>query len=479
MALHPNQNHEPLPRPQDDYSAWYNRAIREAGFIDEGVTSGTWALMPPAARIWNRIRAEMTQTMDDFGVDEVILPSLFPMSLLEKEKDHVEGFAPEVFTVTQAGDEIFEDPLVLRPTSEVVVSEYFKRWTQSYRDLPIMINQWGSVFRNEKRPRPFLRTTEFWWQEGHSVHETSEGAAMHTLQMAQFYKETIGNLLSIYGFSGEKSEGEKFAGAKSTHTLEAIYGSKALQLATSHNLGTTFSNAHGIRAVGRDGELAPVYQTSWGSTTRMIGAMVMAHGDEKGVVLPPQIAPTQVTLIPAWRNEQDRGAVTEAMEQMRADISARTTLVARGPKERIGGIRFSQEKMGTPLQIIIGQRELDARTATVHVRQSGENLSVPFDVLNDTTTALLDKIGLDMFDAARERQESLVQEVGSVDEMAEAIDAGHFAKAGWNGTIADEKALKQETGITLRVHLHNEANPMLPDPRNGKAGKVTLFAKSY
>lgn len=477
MSIQPNLSREALPPQEQDYSAWYNDAIRQGGLIDEGVTPGTWALLPAATRSWNNIRMQMTEAMDAEGVEEVTFPTLFPYSLLANEAEHVEGFAPEVYMATHAGGKELDEPLVLRPTSEVVVSEYFKRWIQSYRDLPIQINQWGSVFRAEKRPRPFLRTTEFMWQEGHSAHATAAGADAQAAKMAEMYHDFMERNLSIYGFSGKKSDNERFAGAVATRTLEAVYGGRALQLATAHDLSDTFSRAHDIRQLDASGDLAPVYQASWGSTTRMIGAFVMAHGDNKGLVLPPQIAPTQVVVVPAWRNETDRAEITEAAARISSGLPARSGMAERAEGERLGALRYAYEKAGTPVQILVGARELAAGAASVYTRHSGETAQVPLEELSSHIPLLLNGIARSLYEKARVEQESRVVSVISKAELVEAVNAGNFARAGWMGSVEDEKQLKADTGITLRVHL-DEADTEA-DPLTGKPGRATLFAKSY
>jgi prolyl-tRNA synthetase len=462
---------------EENFSSWYNEVIRQGGLIDEGVTQGTWAFLPRSASMWNNIRGEMSTQMSDLGVDEIILSTLFPLSLLQKEKEHIEGFAPEVFLVTQAGGKELTCPLVVRPTSEVVVSEYLSRWISSYKDLPMMVNQWGSAFRSEKRPRPFLRTTEFLWQEGYSAHATPEESEQHAKDMAIFYGKFLLEHLSIYGIVGEKSVNERFAGAKNTYTVEAQLGGKALQLATAHDLGDNFATSQNVTYADKAGEIKNVFQTSWGSTTRMIGATVMAHGDDKGLVLPPQIAPEQVTIIPAWRDGSERDSITEYSQHISSAISARSKIAKRGLGETLGVVRYAIEKTGSPLQFIVGQREIESGAISYQIRHSGEKGEIPVGQLDERVKAILTDISGQLLNKSRESQLASIVEVDNRKQMIEVIEDGKMALAGWSGDAEDEKTLKQETGISLR--LHPDGYDELRDPVSGKSGRATIFAKAY
>ncbi|MFY9228198.1 MAG: aminoacyl--tRNA ligase-related protein [Candidatus Microsaccharimonas sp.] len=463
---------------QEDYSGWYNRVIREANLIKESPTRGVWTLMPRSNRIWNTIRHGMTEGMNAIGVNEVTMPTLFPMSLLEQEAEHVDGFAPEVFTVTKAGSKELEDPLVVRPTSEVVVSELMRDEIESYRDLPYMINQWTSAFRAEKRPRPFLRTTEFLWQEGHSAHATPEDADEHARRMAEFYKQFMEDELSLAAIPGEKSDNERFPGAVATYALEGQFGGRALQLATSHNLGNNFALSHNIVFSDQDGALKPVYQTSWGSTTRLIGALVMGHGDDGGIVLPPQIAPEQVTVIPAWRNEEDRSVVDDFSHRIAANLGSRAVVARRELGDRLGAVRYATERTGSPLQLIVGQREIDSNTASYKLRHSGETGTLNLDTLDTEAPRLLGRVASELLQSSREKQvAAMVFENGGIDKVVEAVEAGKMVVAGWAGDAQAEQRLKDETGITIRIHPDGYEDGR--DPLTGESGRAAIFAKSY
>lgn len=469
---------EKQPTMQEDYSGWYNRAIRDANLIKESPTRGVWTLMPRSNFIWNTIRHEMTNRMNAIGVNEVTLPTLFPLSLLEQEAEHVDGFAPEVYKVTHAGSKELDYPLVVRPTSEVIVSELMRDDIKSYRDLPYMINQWTSAFRAEKRPRPFLRTTEFLWQEGHSAHASLEDADTHARHMADFYKGFMQDQLSLYTISGEKSDNERFPGAVATYALEAQFGGRALQLATSHNLGRNFATSHRVLFADQDDTLKPVYQTSWGSTTRMIGAVVMGHGDSDGIVLPPQITPEQVTVIPAWRGEGDRAVVAEYSGRIAASLGHRAIVAGREPGDRLGAVRYAAERTGSSLQLIVGQREIDAKTASYKLRHSGETGVLNFDTLGFEVPQLLKRISDELLENSRIKQEAaMVSEEGDISKVVEAVEAGKMVISGWSGTAADEQRLKDETGITIRIHPDGYDDRR--DPLTGGVGRAAIFARSY
>ena len=470
--------HNQTPK-EESFSKWYNRAIRDAGLIADSPTQGVWTLLPRAAELWNNIRNNMTRDMGAIGIREVIMPTLFPMSLLEREADHVDGFAPEVFTVTKAGPKDLEDPLVARPTSEVVASELMKDLVTSYRDLPVTFNQWSSAFRAERRPRPLLRTTEFLWQEGYSAHGTSKEADEHARCMADFYAKFMEEYLCIASITGTKSDNERFPGAVATYALEAQFGGRALQLATSHNLGNGFALSHNIKYLDKDGQLKEVYQTSWGSSTRMIGALVMAHGDKDGVVLPPQVAPEVVTIIPAWRNEDDKSSVEAYVHNLRQALGDRAIIAKREPGERLGPVRFRVDRGGSPIQLVVGPREIENGTASYKLRHSGGQ----GEINTGNTKAAIDDLNTraagEMLAASRAKREDSITVVdGGKQALIDAVNDGQMVLAGWSGTAVDEKLLKEQTGgITIRVHPHN--HPDRRDPLTGKSGKAAIFAKAY
>lgn len=464
---------------EETSSQHYNRVIREGGLITDSPTPGFWTLLPRSNSIWNSIRQEMTRRMARKGVGEVTMPTLFPLGLLEKEAEHVQGFAPEVFTVTKAGTKEFADPLVVRPTSEVVMTELMKGMVQSHRDLPLMLNQWGSAFRAEKRPRPFLRTTEFLWQEGYSAHATPEEADAHAREMAEFYQRFMAEQLSLWSLIGEKSDGERFPGAIATYALEASLGGKALQLATAHYLGTGFTESQGVRFADKDGELKAPHQTSWGSTTRMIGAMILEHCDALGIVVPPQVSPEQVTIVPAWRNVDDKGTVEEFANQLKGILGRGAVVAKRDEGQRLGAVRYDVERTGSPVQIVVGQREIDSGNIPYTLRHSGEGGNIAARSAHQTVPLLLAHIADELLAASAAKQAAAVvdMESGGIDAMSNIINEGKMVLAGWSGGIEEEKRLNEETGITIRVHPFNYDNRR--DPFTDREGRAAIFAKSY
>ncbi len=462
----------------EDYSTWYNRIIREGGLIADGPTPGVWTLLPRATDTWNNIRHEMTSRLRERSVQEVMLPTLFPMSLLTREADHIEGFAPEVYQVTHAGSRQLDERLVVRPTSEVVVPGLLGSQVQSYRDLPYVINQWGSAFRAEKRPRPFLRTTEFSWQEGYSAHESPEEADVYAREMADFYRQFLAEHLSLAALSGEKSDNERFPGAVATYALEMQFGGRALQLATAHNLADTFTSNDGVFFTDRNNERRHPFQSSWGSTTRMIGAMVMGHSDAKGIVLPPQVAPEQATIIPAWRNDSDRTDMLSAANQLCSQLGVRAVVAPREPSDRLGAIWHATERTGSPLQLVFGARELTSGMVGYTMRHSGEKgvLSLGGD-MTQQVKGLLGRISGELLAKSKDEQQRVVVAVEHAAELTDAVEAGHMALAGWTGDRNAEQRLKGETGITIRIYP--DGYDERQDPFTGKQGRAAIFAKSY
>lgn len=463
---------------QEDFSGWYHNAIREGELIAESPTKGTWTILPRAVGVWNNVRSYMTKGMEQRGIQEVIMPTLFPITLLEMEAEHVEGFAPEVYTVTHAGSKKLEVPYVVRPTSEVVVSELLRDTIASHRDLPIAYNQWTTAFRAEKRPRPFLRSTEFLWQEGYTAHSTDREADAYAREMSEFYADFYRKYLSLATVGGEKSVNERFPGAVATYSRETLQGGRAIQLSTSHNLGNHFALSHGITYTDTDNVEKSVFQTSWGAGARMIGAVVMEHGDDKGIVLPPQISPEQITLVPAWRNEDDKSLVDAYVQNMKADLGSRSTVAQRQPGERLGATYYAVERTGSPLQLVVGQREIDAGEVSYKLRHSGERGTINIDELGVATAALLNRVASEMLDSStKKRDASIVEVEGTVTDLIDGVNAGKMVLAGWSGTKEDEQRLKADTGITIRNYPDGYEDRM--DPLTGKSARAALFAKSY
>ncbi|HKE78003.1 MAG TPA: proline--tRNA ligase, partial [Solirubrobacteraceae bacterium] len=363
-----------MPTQSNDFPAWYGDVVRRAGLAEHAPVRGAMVIKPYGFAIWEAIQRELDDRIKATGHENFYLPLFVPMSVLAQEGDLVEGFAPEVAVVTEAGGKKLDEPLAVRPTSEAVIWSTYARWVQSYRDLPLLYNQWANAVRWELRPRLFLRTSEFLWQEGHTAHETEEEAVAETLTILHdVYADTLENVLAIPVLRGRKSESERFPGAVDTYTLEALMrDGKALQTATSHYLGQGFARAFGVRYTGRDGSDQYPYATSWGATTRLVGGVVMAHGDDRGLRLPPRVAPHQVVIVPIVRQD-DRAAVLEAAGAIAEDLRAAGVRVRVDDRpDHRAGFKFNEwELKGVPLRIEIGGRDLAAGTVTVARRDTG------------------------------------------------------------------------------------------------------------
>src|SRR3954466_7716426 len=384
-----------LPAQASDFPAWYGEVVRRAGLAESSAVRGAMVIKPYGYAIWEAIQRALDDRIKATGHENVYFPLLVPASVLAQEGDLVEGFAPEVAVVTEAGGKRLEEPLVLRPTSEALIWSTYARWVQSYRDLPLLYNQWANVVRWELRPRLFLRTSEFLWQEGHTAHETEEEAIAETLTILHdVYADTIENVLAIPVLRGRKSESERFPGAVDTYTLEALMrDGKALQAATSHYLGQGFPRTYDVRYTGRDGSEQIPYATSWGATTRLIGAVVMAHGDDRGLRLPPRVAPQQVVIVPIVRGE-DRADVLQVASAVGDELRAAGVRVRVDDRpEHRPGFKFNEwELKGVPLRVEIGGRDLAAGVVTVARRDNGDKQQIPLTRAADAIDELLDGV---------------------------------------------------------------------------------------
>src|SRR5207247_8957500 len=397
-----------LPKQSDDFPSWYQEVVKQADLAENSLVRGTMVIKPYGFAIWERIQAAFDERIKATGHQNVMFPLFIPYRLLEREAEHVEGFAPEVAVVTHAGGEKLEEPLVVRPTSETILWDTYARWVQSWRDLPLLYNQWANVVRWELRPRMFLRTTEFLWQEGHTAHETEEEAISETLTILHdVYADTIENVLAIPVLRRRKTESERFPGAVDTYTLEALMrDGKALQAATSHYLGQGFARAFDVRYTGRDGSEQHPHATSWGASTRLVGGVVMAHGDDRGLRLPPRVAPQQVVIVPIFREE-------ERADVLQAAVAVADELRAAGVRVRVDdrpeyrpGFKFNEwELKGVPLRVEIGGRDLAAAAVTVARRDSGEKQQLPLAGLSAAIGGLLGDVQTSLFRFARDEQE--------------------------------------------------------------------------
>jgi prolyl-tRNA synthetase len=441
--------------PQDkDFSAWYNEVVLRAELADYAPVRGCMVVRPYGTALWENCQGGLDRRFKETGHQNALFPMLIPMSFLKKEAQHVEGFSPELAVVTHGGGKELEEPLVVRPTSETIIGYMYAKWVRSYRDLPILINQWGSVLRWELRTRLFLRTAEFYWQEGHTAHATFEEAQEETIRMLNVYADFAINDAAIPVIKGRKSDSEKFAGADASYSIEAMMGNKwALQAATSHNLGQNFSKAFDIQYLDRDNELQHCWTTSWGLSTRMIGAIIMAHGDDQGLKLPPRLAPYQVVLIPIWRQEDQKATVLEATAGIRARLAERFRVTVDDREGMTPGWKFNEwELRGVPLRIEIGPRDVRQQSVVLARRdvpgREGKS-SAPMAGLADTVADWLDTIQVDMLAAATAFRDANIHMPKDYEELKEIVADG-WAKAYWCGDLACEAKIKEDTKASSR-----------------------------
>ena len=445
----------PLPAQSGDFPSWYGEVVRRAGLAENSPVRGAMVIKPYGYAIWETIQRELDDRIKATGHENLYFPLLVPTSVLAREGKLVEGFAPEVALVTEAGGKQLEEPLAVRPTSEALIWSTYARWVQSYRDLPLLYNQWANCVRWELRPRLFLRTSEFLWQEGHTAHETEKEALAEALTILHdVYADTIENVLAIPVLRGRKSESERFPGAVDTYTLEALMrDGKALQAATSHYLGQGFARAFDVRFTGRDGSEQFPYATSWGATTRLVGGLVMTHGDDRGLRLPPRVAPQQVVIVPIVREGEEadvlQAAATVADELRAAGVRVR---VDDRPELR-PGFKFNEwELKGVPVRIELGSRDLAAGAVTVARRDTGEKEQVPLARVSAGVAELLRDVQASLFqDAHDERERRTLRDPSSYDELIEYLrEARGFAVAPWCGRGECEARVKADSSATIR-----------------------------
>jgi prolyl-tRNA synthetase len=443
---------EITPQSQD-FSRWYLDVVRRAELADYTEVKGCMAIRPYGYAIWELIQQGLDRRFKATGHVNAYFPLFIPASLLMKEKEHVEGFAPQVAWVTRGGDEELAEPLVVRPTSEAIIGTLYAKWIQSWRDLPMLINQWANVVRWEKVTRPFLRTTEFLWQEGHTAHETEAEAQEETLKILDLYREFAETELAIPVIHGQKSESEKFAGASRTYSIEALMGDgRALQAGTSHNLGQNFAKAFGIQFQGRDKTVQHAWTTSWGVSTRLIGGVIMAHGDDSGLILPPRVAPYQVVIVPIPRGNWQETVLPKA-KAIQADLTAQGVRVFLDDREAYTpGWKFAEwELRGVPLRLEIGPKDLEKSQVMLARRDTKEKMATPFDGLAGRITSLLEEIQRALYQRALRFREEHTSRAANFDEFRSAMEGRPgFVIAGWCGSADCEAQIKAETQATLR-----------------------------
>lgn len=439
---------ESITSMEDDFAQWYTDVVKKAELMDYTSVKGCMVFKPAGYAIWELIQRQLDDRFKATGVENVYLPMFIPEGLLQKEKDHVEGFAPEVAWVTYGGLNPLQERLCVRPTSETLFCDFYKNEIESYRDLPKVYNQWCSVVRWEKETRPFLRSREFLWQEGHTAHATAEDAENRTIQMLNLYADFCEQVLAIPVVKGRKTDKEKFAGAEATYTIEALmHDGKALQSGTSHNFGDGFAKAFGIQYTDKDNKLKYVHQTSWGMTTRLIGAVIMVHGDNSGLVLPPKVAPTQVMIIPIMQKKE---GVLEKAAQIKEVLSNYRVKVDDSDKSP--GWKFSEQEMrGIPVRVEIGPKDIEANKAVIVRRDTREKIEVSLDEIESKVGEVLDAMQHDMLERAREHREKHTYIATNYDEFKEAVATKPgFIKAMWCGDEACENKIKEDTTATSR-----------------------------
>lgn len=470
---------EEITSMDEDFARWYTDIVKKAELIEYASIKGCMVLRPYGYAIWENMQSEMDKMIKKTGHKNVYMPMFIPESLLQKEKDHVEGFAPEVAWVTHYGDEKLTERLCIRPTSETLFCDHYKKVISSYRDLPKLCNQWCSVMRCEKTTRPFLRTAEFLWQEGHTAHATAEEAQEETIKMLNVYADFFENVLAIPVVKGQKTEKEKFAGAEATYTIESLmHDGKALQSGTSHNFGDGFAKAFGIQYTDKENKLQYVHQTSWGTTTRMIGAVIMVHGDDNGLMLPPKIAPIQAVVIPIAAHKP---GVTEKAEEIynslcekyRAEIDT---------SDKNPGWKFSEYEMkGVPLRVEIGPRDLENNSAVIVRRDTREKIFVSLDELSEKVGETLEAIHRNMYENALKNLREKTTPAKDFDEFKKVLsEKGGFVKAMWCGNRECEDEIKAQTAATSRCMPFEQEVISDKCVCCGKpAKKLVYWAKAY
>ena len=464
----------------EDFAQWYTDVVKRAELIEYSNVRGCMILRPNGYAIWENIQKNLDAMFKATGVENVYMPMFIPESLLQKEKDHVEGFAPEVAWVTHGGMNKLEERLCVRPTSETLFCDFYSKIIQSHRDLPKLYNQWCSVVRWEKTTRPFLRSAEFLWQEGHTAHATAEEAEERTIQMLNVYADFCENYLAIPVIKGQKTDKEKFAGAKSTYTIEALmHDGKALQSGTSHNFGDGFAQAFGIQYSDKENKLQYVHQTSWGMSTRIIGAIIMVHGDDSGLVLPPRIAPVQVMVVPI---AQHKAGVLEKAAELQSSLIEAGYKVKVDDSDKSPGWKFSEQEIrGIPLRVEIGPKDIEAGQAVIVRRDTREKQVVALDELAAKIGETLETMQNDMLERAKAHLAAHISEAKTYEEFKENVETKPgFIKMMWCGDLECEMKIKEDTTATSRCMPFEQEQITDVCPDCGKpAKKMVYWGKAY
>ena len=461
-----------------DFASWYTDVVKKAGLVDYSSVKGSMVICPYGYAIWENMQKILDKKFRETGHENVQMPMFIPESLLNIEKEHVSGFAPEVAWVTHGGNEKLEERLCIRPTSEVLFCDYYKKIIKSYRDLPKLYNQWCTIVRWEKTTRPFLRSREILWQEGHTMHRTEKEALEETKRMFKIYEDFQRNVLAIPVIVGKKTEKEKFAGAISSYTLEAMmYDGVALQNGTSHYFGQGFAKAFNIQFLDKDNTLKTPYQTSWGVSTRMLGALIMVHGDDRGLVLPPNIAPIKLIIIPIGNSEE----VTNAVNTLKEELASKNISYKVDNSDKTPGFKFAEaEVKGYPVRIEVGARDLSENCVTVVRRDTLEKIKYPISEVVDKLDDLFNDIQDNMYNTALKRRDSMIYEANSWEEFSDiATNKPGFIKANWCGELECENKIKDELNMTSRCLIEDEEIPTDCVVCGKKARYRLYFGRQY
>jgi len=485
---------EITPR-EENYSQWYNDIVKKAGLAENSPVRGCMVIKPHGYAIWENMKAQLDKMFKETGHVNAYFPLFIPKSFLSKEAEHVEGFAKECAVVTHHrlmnnpdGPGVIVDPtakleeeLIVRPTSETIIWDTYRNWIHSYRDLPLLINQWANVVRWEIRTRPFLRTAEFLWQEGHTAHETKNEAVDEAKKMHEVYARFAEDYMAMPVIKGSKSANERFAGALDTYTIEAMkQDGKALQAGTSHFLGQNFAKAFDVKYLDNNNKEKFVWATSWGVSTRLVGALIMCHSDDDGLIIPPKLAATQVVIVPI---PKPNGEINEAVEKIMAKLKAKgISAIYDSDKKTRPGFKFAEYEMrGIPVRLGVGKRDLENNVVEVARRDTKEKMSIPIDGIEDYVVNLLDEIQNNLLERAKAFRTENSHEVKTYDEFKEVLESkGGFIYANWDGTPETEQAIKDETGATIRCIPDENHEPTGPCMYSGEEGKYrVLYAKAY
>jgi len=485
MAKNEKQFVKELTDREDDFSQWYIDLVRKTGLADYTMVKGCMVIKPYGYALWENVRDPLDRRIKDTGHQNACFPLFVPQSLLLKEAEHVQGFAPECAWVTRAGSEELEEPLAIRPTSEAIIGSIYADWIHSYRDLPVLINQWANVVRWEKRTRLFLRTTEFLWQEGHTCHRTAEEAQAETMKMLEVYREFLETELAIPAVAGVKSAAERFAGAQETYAVEALMSNGwALQAGTSHNLGQHFAKAFDIKFLDEDNTEKFVWQTSWGVSTRLIGGIIMTHSDNSGLRLPPRVAPYQVVIVPVMFGKDKDAPTLEKTDKIAKELKAAGVRVTVDTRDNVKpGFKYNEWEMkGVPIRLEVGPRDIEKGQVVLVNRLNREKHFTPEAEMTAKVKALLEEIQAGLLKHALEYRETHTTRVRSYDEFKETLESpGGFVVGAFSGDAEAENRIKAETKATLRCYpLSQPEDAAGPCFITGKpAGKVAYFARAF